>query len=133
MENVNITITTDKGFTADFLREFANAIENSEEDILKFTSYHGDARIEFGSSTGGFKPVVGLRDQVKTALLNGDIIKKDMGASTYMFIIPREHKKEWEVKGEQVHNIGVSKVPGARKISAISNSEMGNIIKEMES
>jgi hypothetical protein len=78
---------------------------------------------------GKFKPVVGLRDQIKVAFLNGDIIKKDMGASTYMFIIPREHKNEWEVKGVQVSNISESRIPGVIKVPA---ADISDIISELE-
>ena len=47
MEKVNLTIRTDKGFTADFLRQLANVIEENEEDILGYTAIHGTAKLEY--------------------------------------------------------------------------------------
>ena len=68
-----------------------------------------------------FKPLKGLRQKVYDALLRGDIIKKDGGASTRMQIIPRDQKNHTEVLHTQVTNIGfnrggVSDIPGAEFI-----------------
>ena len=44
-DQVQLTISTDIGFTADFLRELANAIENSEDEIDDYETFRGVARI----------------------------------------------------------------------------------------
>ena len=44
-DQVQLTISTDYGFTADFLRELANAIENSEDEMDDYETYRGVAEI----------------------------------------------------------------------------------------
>lgn len=44
---VRLTVFTDLGYTADFLRELANAIENSEEEFYNFETYRGSASISW--------------------------------------------------------------------------------------
>lgn len=44
---VTLTITTDLGFTADFLRELANNIEESNESPNTFETFHGCAEIDW--------------------------------------------------------------------------------------
>ena len=44
---VKLTITTDSGWTADFLRELANEIENSGETFDEYETYHGFAEIDW--------------------------------------------------------------------------------------
>lgn len=44
-EQVQLTISTDYGFTADFLRVLANAIENNENEIDDYETYRGVAQI----------------------------------------------------------------------------------------
>lgn len=44
-DQVQLTISTDYGFTADFLRTLANAIENSEDEIEDYETYRGVAQI----------------------------------------------------------------------------------------
>lgn len=46
-EQVQLTISTDYGFTADFLRELANEIENSDNDIEDYETFRGVAKIEW--------------------------------------------------------------------------------------
>lgn len=43
---VRLVITTDNGYTADFLRELANAIENGE-DPEEYETAHGMAEIDW--------------------------------------------------------------------------------------
>lgn len=43
---VRLTITTDEGFTADFLRELANAIEEGENPRT-YETFHGCAEISW--------------------------------------------------------------------------------------
>lgn len=76
-----------------------------------------------------FKPLINLADKVRKAFLNGDILKIDGGASTWMFIIPRDQLNHPEVKGEQVHNIATSTIPGAEKIPRV---EISKIIDKLE-
>lgn len=42
---VHLEISTDIGYTADFLRQLANAIEESEEEIGDYETYRGVATI----------------------------------------------------------------------------------------
>ena len=44
---VHLEISTDLGFTADFLRELANAIEESEDEIGDYESFRGVATISW--------------------------------------------------------------------------------------
>jgi hypothetical protein len=44
---IYLTIQTDYGHTADFLRELADAIESSEENIETYEVYHGIAEINW--------------------------------------------------------------------------------------
>ena len=81
-----------------------------------------------------FKPVKGIREVVREALLRGDIIKKDCGASTRMQIIPREQKSHSEVLSTQVSNIGyrnggVSQIPGAE---FIPYTEINKVVDDLE-
>ena len=46
-EQVQLEISTDIGFTADFLRQLANAIEESDHEIQDFESFRGVARIKW--------------------------------------------------------------------------------------
>ena len=47
-EQVKLNITTDKGFTAEFLRELASAIESTKEDKIKtYETFRGCAEIEW--------------------------------------------------------------------------------------
>jgi hypothetical protein len=46
-DQVVLHIQTDLGYTADFLRYLANAIENSETDIRDFETFRGVAQIEW--------------------------------------------------------------------------------------
>lgn len=48
-DQVHLTISTDIGFTADFLRELANAIEESEDEIGDYETYRGVATISWPS------------------------------------------------------------------------------------
>jgi hypothetical protein len=46
---VRLTITTDCGWTADFLRDLANEIENSGEVTFdEYETFHGAAEIDWG-------------------------------------------------------------------------------------
>jgi hypothetical protein len=42
---VQLTISTDYGFTADFLRQLANEIEASDNEFTDYETYRGVARI----------------------------------------------------------------------------------------
>ena len=42
---VKLVITTDNGYTADFLRELANEIENRSDYLDEFENSHGIAQI----------------------------------------------------------------------------------------
>ena len=42
---VHLEISTDIGFTADFLRQLANEIEESEDDLEDYESFRGVAKI----------------------------------------------------------------------------------------
>lgn len=44
---VHLEISTDLGFTADFLRELANAIEENETDLEDYETFRGVARISW--------------------------------------------------------------------------------------
>lgn len=44
---VKLTITTDYGFTADFLRELANQIEEEGESLTEYETSKGCADIEW--------------------------------------------------------------------------------------
>lgn len=44
---VHLEISTDIGYTADFLRELANAIEESEDEIGDYETYRGIAEISW--------------------------------------------------------------------------------------
>ena len=44
-EQVTIKISCDEGYTADFLRQLANEIEESETEVTTFETYHGIAEI----------------------------------------------------------------------------------------
>lgn len=44
---VKLTITTDVGFAADFLRELANHIEECGEDVTTYETFNGCAEIEW--------------------------------------------------------------------------------------
>ena len=44
-DQVQLTISTDLGYTADFLRQLANAIEASDCDIEDYETYRGVAKI----------------------------------------------------------------------------------------
>ena len=46
-DQVHLEISTDIGFTADFLRELANAIENSEDEVEDYETFRGVARISW--------------------------------------------------------------------------------------
>lgn len=46
-EQVQITISTDYGFTADFLRQLANEIEASDNEFTDYESYRGVASIKW--------------------------------------------------------------------------------------
>ncbi len=46
-DQVQLTISTDIGFTADFLRELANVIEYSEEEIEDYETNRGVASISW--------------------------------------------------------------------------------------
>jgi len=46
-EQVQIKISTDWGFTADFLRQLASEIENSEEPFTDYENFRGVAQIEW--------------------------------------------------------------------------------------
>ena len=46
-DQVHLEISTDIGFTADFLRDLANAIENSGDAIEDFETYRGVAKIDW--------------------------------------------------------------------------------------
>lgn len=74
-----------------------------------------------------------VRERIREALLRGDIIKKDAGASIRMQIIPREQKGHMEVKFTQMTNIGVNKggnsdIPGSE---FIPYRNIGDIIEEL--
>lgn len=85
--------------------------------------------------TAQFKPIKGVKGKVRKALLRGDIIKKDSGASTRMQIIPREQMHHIEVRTTQMTNIGipnkggVSEIPGAEFIPYRS---IGDVLSELE-
>ena len=81
-----------------------------------------------------FKPIKGVREVVREALLRGDIIKKDCGASTRMQIIPRSEKKHHEVLSTQITNIGYrnggkSEIPGAE---FIPYTEINKVVDDLE-
>lgn len=44
-DQVQLTISTDYGFTADFLRQLANEIEASDNEFTDYESYRGVATI----------------------------------------------------------------------------------------
>lgn len=44
-DQVQLTISTDLGYTADFLRQLANAIEASDHDIEDYETFRGVAKI----------------------------------------------------------------------------------------
>lgn len=46
-EQVKLTITTDLGFTAEFLRELANRIENGEDSPTFYETFNGCAEISW--------------------------------------------------------------------------------------
>ena len=46
-DQVHLDISTDIGFTADFLRKLADAIENSGEEIEDYVTFRGFAAIEW--------------------------------------------------------------------------------------
>ncbi len=46
-KQVALTITTDYGFTADFLRELANQIEEQGEQLTTYETFCGRAEIEW--------------------------------------------------------------------------------------
>ena len=46
-KQVTLTITTDEGFTAGFLRDLADAIEESETPLRTYETYHGCAEISW--------------------------------------------------------------------------------------
>lgn len=46
-EQVKLTITTDFGFTADFLRELANQIEEEGEELTTYETFRGCAEISW--------------------------------------------------------------------------------------
>jgi len=46
-DQVQLTISTDLGYTADFLRYLANAIENSKDEIRDYETFRGVAKIEW--------------------------------------------------------------------------------------
>lgn len=48
MEQVYITITCDEGYTADFLRQLANELEESETMDRTFETFHGIAEVVVG-------------------------------------------------------------------------------------
>ena len=48
MQQVRIKITCDEGYTADFLRQLANELEECEDVDTTFETYHGIAEIETG-------------------------------------------------------------------------------------
>lgn len=47
IEQVRLTISTDYGHTADFLRQLANEIEGSEEEVTGLETFRGCATIEW--------------------------------------------------------------------------------------
>jgi hypothetical protein len=49
-DQVHLEISTDIGFTADFLRQLANEIEASEEPLEDYESFRGVARITWPDS-----------------------------------------------------------------------------------
>ena len=49
-DQVHLEISTDIGFTADFLRQLANEIEASEEPLEDYESFRGVARISWPDS-----------------------------------------------------------------------------------
>lgn len=84
--------------------------------------------------TEQFKPIKGIKEKIREALLRGDIIKKDGGASTRMQIIPREQKNNLEVLHTQVTNIGYrnggqSAIPGSE---FIPYRRIDDVIDELE-
>ena len=46
-DQVHLQISTDIGFTADFLRQLANVIEESEDEIRDYESFRGVATISW--------------------------------------------------------------------------------------
>lgn len=44
-KQIKINIVCDKNFAADFLRDLANYIENSETEVKEFETYNGCAEI----------------------------------------------------------------------------------------
>lgn len=46
-KQVTLTITTDLGFTADFLRQLANRIEEGEDNPTLFETFEGCAEISW--------------------------------------------------------------------------------------
>lgn len=48
-DQVHLEISTDIGYTADFLRELANAIEESEDEIGDYETFRGVATISWPS------------------------------------------------------------------------------------
>ena len=46
-KQVTLTITTDLGFTADFLRKLANRIEEGEDNPTFFETFEGCAEISW--------------------------------------------------------------------------------------
>lgn len=47
MAQVRLSISTDLYYTADFLRELANAIEDEGDELTEFETYRGIAEIDW--------------------------------------------------------------------------------------
>ena len=85
--------------------------------------------------TTQFKPIKGIKNKVREALLRGDIIKKDGGASLRMQIIPREQMRHFEVRHTQMTNIGIPNKGGVSEIPGsefIPYRDIGDIISDLE-
>lgn len=46
-DQVHLEISTDIGYTADFLRELANAIENADAEMEDYETFRGVAKIDW--------------------------------------------------------------------------------------
>lgn len=51
-KQVTLAITTDYGFTADFLRELANQIEEQGEQLTTYETFRGCAEVEWPDADG---------------------------------------------------------------------------------